>query len=305
MDSTGSVLKTFVKRVRWLADEPGDDALYSDNDVINHFFGPALSDTWSRLNLASKNRILIRHELSIVADQEFYLLPPNIGRIVRVGRILADGLPCEELVPRNEWHAYGPGWSVQGNTISFRPYPAASGTCYIWYIPTGSVNCHYATDGGLYATDTTNKTFTLSTSPAMGQLDRRPNAYAGQILRIIGASVHQERVIESHDVTNGRVTVRQAFDPVPATSSVTYEIAPVGNESLIQACALRGAMLMLVMKRASGAQREMLEREYRAAMKTILDDTQNIEARMGPRFHKNTIDNRDIQETITNQRWYL
>lgn len=298
MDTSGSVLKTFTKRVRLLGDEPSDDAIYKDSDLINHFFGPALSDVWARLNMASRGKVMIRHALSIVQGQEYYDLPPNIGRIKRMGRIDSDGTPFDEVVPRGEFHPGGVGWSVQGNTLQISPTPIGSGTVYIWYVPTGSVNCHYATDGGLYATDTTNCTFTLSTSPALGQLDRRPNAYAGQVLRILGSTVHQERVIESHDITNGRVTVRRPFNPAPGTSLVTYEIAPIASESLIQALAIRGAMLMLAMKRASDTQRQHLNQELRAAMKTVLDDAINVQARTGTAFERATSDNLDLINSL-------
>lgn len=295
MDTSGSLLRTFVKRVRFLADEPSDDALYTDDDVINHFFAPAYSDVWSRLNMGSQGRVLLRHELTVTTGVEFYDLPPNIGRVIRLSRIDTGGEVYDDLVPRSEFSPLGPGWSIQGNTLAIRPFPIGTGTVVVWYIPSGSVQAHFSITGGLYATDTTNKTFTLGT-PTLGQLDRRVNGYAGQMLRVLGASVHQERIIESHDPSTGRVVLRRPLDPVPATSNVTYEIAPLVDESFMQAISLRGAMLMLAMKRGGGGQRAALEQEYRAAMKSVLDNASYVQARQRTTYQKGTVDNRDIRE---------
>lgn len=297
MHTTGSFLKTFITRVRFMSDEPADDAIYSDADLVNHFYGPCYQDVWARINMSSKGRVVLRHSLHIVQGQEYYDLPPTISRLMRISMMDSNGVIYNDVKPRGEFHPAGPGWSIQGNTLAVRPLPIASGTVGLWYVPSGTFSAHYATDGNMDPSDTDGTLVALSTGPALGQLDKRINGYAGQVLRVLGANLHQERVIESHSPSDGTITLRRPLDPIPDTA-FTYEIAPFANESLITAVSLRAAMQILAMKSGSANQRQSLMQEYQAAIKSVCDDMNHLQARTGDHFDRMTEDNRDAQASM-------
>ena len=67
------------------------------------------------------------------------------------------------------------------------------------------------------ATVVSSTVITLDSTPDLGQLDRRANAYVGSVIRVLSSSrVFQERVISAFDATTNRATVRVAFWRVPA-----------------------------------------------------------------------------------------
>lgn len=285
MDSTGSFLLTTLERIRAYMDSDESEK-YSDSFLINHIIGPSMVDVLSRLNMDADNPIMLRHSLSTVQDVRHYQLPPCIGEIWRLVLTDDSGNMIAEEIPRGLRNPCGRGWSIEGNLISFDPMPQVAMDLQIWYTSNGDVRPHYSADGGTL--DSTRLILTLDTSPDLGILDRREQAYAGQVLRMIPASgTIEERVITSHDVSAGTVTVKVSFSADTATGATKrYEIAPIGSEPLYEAISVRGALKLGAMRNISGTKRGVLIQELQSSLKSISDNLANMQARTGKYFDR-------------------
>lgn len=305
MHTSGSILRTFTERLRAFLDEPDVDAKFDNDYMIRHFMSPAMQDVISRVAMMSDNPILLRHTVTTVKGQQYYLIPPTVKEVWRLAVYDADGNVTREALPGGEFNPRGPKWGLEGNMLSIRPFPTQGEDIDLLYVPSGEIAVHLATDGWLDADD---KTFNLTTgTPTLGTIDRRPNAYAGSWLRLID-SAHpiEERIIESHDVVNGHVVARLAFSHAPApdtstsvTSSSTsvqelldYEIVPYLLEPMLEAVACRAAMKAGVGRKISQAHQRGLIMEYRSAIKTAHDNMSNLKVRFGKFFDRDTIDGR-------------
>jgi len=293
MHSNQSFLYTCLERVRGYLDDPDFDAKYDNNFLIRHIISPCMTDVWARINMNLDNPVVLRHDIAIDSDTEYYILPPSIGEVWRVAARDSKGRIVNELMPRNEFHPIGVGFAIEGNCLRVDP-KVSTKTYTLYYVPSGDVRPHYGTtasDAGL-AGD--KKTFTLTTSPTVGDLDRRDNAYAGQILRIIPTSGKiEERVIETHTVADdGTATVVTRLPFTKAHGNqVVYEIAPIGMQSLYEAISAAASLKLGAYRKITAAHHQMITQQYRSAIKTATDNLANMQLRTGKYFDKNTVDN--------------
>lgn len=298
MHSTNSFLYTVLERIRGYLDDPDFDAKYNNDFIIRHIISPVMVDVWSRINMNLDNPVVLRQEITFDENTEYYQLPPSIGEVWRIALRDSDGDIIEEIKPRNEFHPEGVGWALEGNTFRVDPKKkkAASGTWTLYYVPSGDVQPHYATTGVMKGD---RQTFDIAASVTLGSIDRRANAYAGQILRVIPDSgLVEERVIESHDVlkgTVGQLTTRIPFDE-PISGNVKYEIAPIGMQSLYEAVSAGAAMKLGAYRKITGTHYQMILQQYRSAIKSATDNLANLQMRTGKSYLKNTVDNPGYDE---------
>lgn len=288
MHSTGSFLYTVLERIRGYLDDPDFDAKYNNDFLIRHIISPTMVDVLSRINMNLDNPVVMRLDIEVDKNTEYYQLPPSIGEVWRVCRRDTNGDIIEDFKPRNEFHPSGPGWALEGNTLRFEDEMPAD-TWTIYYVPSGDIMPHYSTDGGTMRGD--RKTFVMDTTPNLGELDRRENSYAGQILRVIPATgMIEERVIASHDVDLSEVTTRTEFS-TPLTTGVRYEIAPIRMQSLYEAISAGSALKLGAYRKITGNHYQMVLQQYRSAIKTATDNVANMQMRTGKSFMKKTVDN--------------
>ncbi len=295
MHSTNSFLYTVIERIRGYLDDPDFDAKYSNDFIVRHIVSPVMVDVWSRLNMNLDNPVVLRQEIVFDKNTEYYQLPPSVGEIWRIACRDKDGEVIDEVMPRNEFHPHGVGWAIEGNTLRVDPKQEslAGGTWTIYYVPSGDVSPHYAINGSM-AGD--RRTVTLSAAPALGGVDRRENSYAGQIIRILSATgLVEERVIESHDVTTNQVVTRIEFE-VPISGDLTYEIAPIGMQSLYEAIAAGSSLKLGAYRKITNTHYQMIQQQYRSAIKSATDNLANLQMRTGKYYQKNTIDNTGYDE---------
>ena len=297
MHSTNSFLYTVLERIRGYLDDPDFDAKYDNDFLIRHIISPSMVDVWSRLNMNLDNPVVLRHMVEFEKNTEYYQLPPSVGEIWRVALRNEDGNVIDEVMPCNEFHPYGVGWAIEGNTLRFDPKQENASTgnsWHIYYVPSGDIMPHYSADGGTMQGD--RKTFKLDTTPNLGSIDRRENAYAGQILRIIPETgMIEERVIATHDVDLGEVTTRLAFS-TPLSANVRYEIAPIGMQSLYEAISAASALKLGSYRKVTGSHYQMILQQYRSSIKSATDNLANLQLRTGKHYQKNTIDNPGYDE---------
>jgi len=313
MHSSGSFLKTVLERVRGLLDEPSSK--YTDSYIVNHMIMPEMANVLSRVELMSASIILQRFDLDVVINQEYYQLPPNVGEIHQIVQYDDHVRVIKDFSPREERNRGGPGWRIEGNTLAIRPIPQRATTWSLVYKAEGDFMPHFATDGELVEVNNRVTRLYLTSNPELGQVDRRPNAYASAVLRILPDSpgVVEERIVSVHapEASSPYVDVRVPFDHartvLGSTGSawegssssnetqvnVAYEIAPVGSQSLYQAIAVSTAIQLGVMKNISQKQMQFLHIEYRKALKTAGDRLSSMNMRKPKHYEKGTHDNRE------------
>jgi hypothetical protein len=298
-DSSNSLLKTAIERMRGYLDDPDLEAKYTDDYLVRHIFQPAFSSVTSRINNSATNPVMKRLTFPLVQTQQYYQLPPCVGEVWRLAIMDSEGGVIQEAVPRGLYNWRGPNWQVEGNMLSFLPYPDQNySNVELWYCPSGDFQPVYsavatgATMNGTFTQVTFNLAATVAT---LGTFDRRPSAYVGQMLRLVGTgtgSVVEERMIESWEKgvsSNWTATVRRPF--TNNTTMTAYEIAPEGAEPMYEAVAAAGAMKMAGYRKISGEHYGMIQAQYRDAMKTLMDRNSNIQMRMPKAWQKDTVDN--------------
>lgn len=297
-----SFLQTVLERVRGYLDEPDLDAKYSDSFLVDHMLGPSYTDVLSRVNLTSNIAIVSTFDVSLDADIKYYVLPPNIGMVLQLGIVDTDSNNLIiDVKPRNRLHPAGVGWAVEGNEL-YIPTPGDDQNIRVFYNPSGEVLSHYTSTGGILTTDSAGSTMVLDTTPTLGTMDTRENAYTGMVLRVFpsGRPV-EERIIDSTSFSEGSssvstsdntwsVTTRRPFTTTP-DGTVPYEIGLPGMGALTEAIAARTALKLGSYRKISQTHREYIRQEYRQALKTAMDTLTNLLLRDPSAFEKNTIDN--------------
>jgi len=303
MDSSESFLKTTVERVRAYLDDADFQAKYNDAYLVSHVIMPSMVDVQSRLALNASNNMVLRFNLSIVAGQESYVLPPCVGEILRVVKYSytdgssSNGLVEVELRPRGHFSLGGPVWILEGNMISFRPFPAVDvADMVIEYSSNGDMRPHYHLHSG--GTDANNAylatttTFKFADTPTLGMRDKRLHAYAGQTLRLYGSVYHEERIISAYDASTRTATVSRPFT-LSATTNYSYEVCPPNSQAYVEAVTLASAIKLGTWRKVSQSHHALLVEQYRMAIKTITDNLSNMQARTGKSWQKDTVDNPD------------
>jgi len=302
MDTSRSFIKTVLARIRGYLDDPDFDAKYTDQFLLQHVVMPSLVDVWSRCSLSADNPVMLDYNLTFVENQECYTLPACVGEIHEIvqytgiaGNQPNNGLITDDLRPSHPQSRTGPVWMIEGNMICFRPFPqnldAGGITNLTWtvrYTTNGDMLPHYSSTnlGTLQA----NKTeFTFNSNPDLGLVDYRTNAYAGQFVRLLSGSVHEERVIASYDPSSRVATLVRPF--TVAAGTYTYEVCPPQSQGMVEAIAIAAALKLGAWRKISQAQNQLLTQQYRAAIKTIGDNLANMNLRTGKGWAKDPRDN--------------
>tara|TARA_Y100000310_G_scaffold72675_1_gene68767 strand:+ start:1 stop:1689 length:1689 start_codon:yes stop_codon:yes gene_type:complete len=235
---------------------------------------PKMSEIMTLINNRTDSPVVVRHGLSLTADQEYYDLPPCIHKTLRIAQLTTTGLIKEEVRQRSENDPNGNGWAIEGNRLSIRPYPSATSTSYsLWYVPSGDFIPHYANDGSL---ETTGETLTLTSgglfSRMLGYVDKRVNAYEGATLRVFESDGSiSERTITSHDAASGTVTVTEAFTTTGETTTVAYEIVTPWMTQIMSAVVAKSVLELVALKgQISEADLAILSESSKSAIQSVL-----------------------------------
>ena len=147
-DSSNSLLKTAIERIRGYLDDPDLEAKYSDDYIVRHIFQPAFASVTSRLNNSATNPVLKRLTFPLTKSQQYYQLPPCVGEVWRLAIVDESGVVTQEALPRGMYNYRGPNWQIEGNLLSFMPYPDADfSTMELWYCPSGDFQPVYGASG--------------------------------------------------------------------------------------------------------------------------------------------------------------
>lgn len=303
MDSSGSMLKTSIERIRGFLDDPDLEAKYNDDYIVRHIIRPSFASVMSRINNSSVSPVVHRLSFPLSKTTSVYTLPPSVGEILRLCILDERGQVVQEALPRGMYNIRGQNWKVEANQLTFLPYPDTDyTTTELWYIPSGDFSAAYTTGNVVQFQlnpDKKSGTINTSTAPILGEWDRRPSAYVGQMLRILNTSPnypHEERVITSWApvAANNSVwnfTTSTAFTYAANGNLPAFEIAPEGSENLFDAISAAGALKLASYRKISGEHFGMIQAAYRDSMKTVLDHYSNVQMRMPKSWEKDTVDN--------------
>lgn len=233
-----------IQWVRIWADEPAyADRKYKDSDItlmIESALDAVITDLYNQASAPP----VCRFNVTMVANQEYYVLPANVGEIRRWCHLnTLSGVPDWELIPRGDRNAAGP-CVIEDGTSGFRllPIPIKGGDILtVEYVPNGHMRLHQnATPRGSGSTLYTGANsdeflMNFTTTPwFLGVFDKRPNAYLGSVVRQLGTvadvkppvssgnsiawwPVQERRMTAFSFYNNGRARVQPAWD-----SQVTY-----------------------------------------------------------------------------------
>ena len=295
MDSTGSFLKTVIERVRGYLDDADFDAKYQDQFLVQHVIMPALVDVWSRVSLNADNPVMLDYTITLVNDQECYVLPSCVGEVHEVVQMATsenNGQPITEMIPQHRMSVGGPTWALEGNMLCFRPFPSGvTGITpfTIRYTSNGDMSPHYCDGANMGTIGASGLTFVFAATPTLGLLDKRENCYAGQIIRILDGTVFEERIIASYEASTRTCTMKRPF--ISTVGGHAYEVAPARSQGMVEAVAIACALKLGTWRKCSQAQMGMFTQQYRSAIKTIGDNMANMQMRTGKSWAKDTRDN--------------
>jgi len=298
-----SILHMILEKTRTSLERVAVDLNYSDDYIFRHGIVPEYGRVMSRIMNSASNPVLATQTISLVKDQRYYTIPAGVGEVVRLVELYDDGRVKGELIPRGEFNPRGPGWSIEGIRLSFRPYPQQAKDYELWYIPSFDVVPHYAEDGTL---ESSRDTLTFGglterqiwSSQMLGDVDRRNGAYTGCVLRIFGTNDGvEERQITAHDNTAGDITTPDGFQM--AAGTVKYEVVPSHMFAVQDAvCASAIMNLAASSKSVSKSQHAMLVHNFRSAMKTSMDHFTFMQNRVPKHYDKKTVDNENRNHWI-------
>lgn len=291
--TTPSVLVEAVERVRQDLDEPSMDAKFSDNYIVRMNLMPAFTECVSLLNLQADNPCIFRATLNVTAGTSSYQLPPCVAQVLRLAKLDERGVVTDEMLPRSQFNWCGPGWALEGNTIVFRPTPQKTDADWaLWYVPGGDIQPHLSSSGSVNVADEAG-VFRLAATLSgtdLGTIDKREQAYVGQVLRILSGTTVIERIIDRHYLEGGLWKVRARVPFTLSAATYTYEIVPFVANHFWVMVAKKAAIELGASRGISQAAMRNLYLSYENAKKCVLDTFSNMQARTGKHFIQDTTD---------------
>lgn len=320
-------LARVTQAVRWVrrhANEPSTSSVFTNNQIMD-MLHESLDAVSQELFAMAHSLPMARFDITTVAGQAAYMIPPNVKQVHRLAHIQStSGLVEWEYKPRSAYSPIGPGYIIEDNRVlRLIPYPPTDGDVVtLEYVPGGYMPMHQnvapiysaAGDTGTKLLTTTSWRLNPSESTGyfIGEFDRRPNAYLGCTLRILGATAGGtpsglaffpvlERPISTYDYTTGAITWEPALDVDPTLSASTtidgvartylnYEIVPSVDQGLMYLAALdTAAHICAIQGRTTHL--AVLQSRIVQYKRTLQLRLANQDSRLGDAFDTETFDN--------------
>lgn len=286
-----------MRKVRHYVRDPSVEAELSDADLLALYLEPAWATVYDAYTTTGSGPLLAKVDISLVADQQFYTLPPSVRRVMFVGKIGTQGYPTMDLLPNSLLNPRGPGWAVNGQNLEIRPYPVEAETYQVLYIPDGDVRLH---EGRGNPVAGESYLFELAATPTFGERDRRQNAYGGCRLSIFDSTLtlQYDLTVASYDASTRRATVREALaSEVTSGSNLLYAIVPPIGYSYLNTVAAKVALDIMAGRNAPIVS-NAIEKEFASAIKALRSKTTYIQGRTPPRFKRDVAGAGDIRMPV-------
>ena len=298
MSTTYSYLKTTIDSIRYHLDEPSQEGKYSDTVLLRNTLRQSVQDVMHRVHNSSQTPVVCVYDFTIPTGLTSFTLPPCVGQVYSL-RLMDVAFENEsyEIFRRHDLAIGDYNFRIEGNSIRIKDAQTSPLYLRLYYVHTGSGEWHYGGTGneGTAATSSNVSTFTFDSSPTIGVIDKRVNAYAGQVVRCFPSTgLIEERVVESYAFTSSvyRATLRNPFDVVDG--SVTYEVLPPGPPAMWDAVVYNACIRLGTVRQMTQKQMAYFHDLNRAAMKTLLETVGNSDGRQGKVFTDRTRDTEDL-----------
>ncbi len=284
--SGSGFLSDCVSLIRKAVDEPSSTPKYTDGDIVE-LLQAGIDQVIADVHVNTDHPIMVRHSITLVDGVQDYVLPPQVGELIRIAKInTTTQLPEYEVWPGSYHDPGGHGWKIEGNILRILRDWDSTDALELLYIPNSEPLLHKGTSEAEAAT-----TITLMATPTDGTLGKRPNEYVGMVVRILSSdqNIQEERVITAYDVTTRVATINKAWDTTP-TGTVVYEIVPTFGRMFKHVVSLRAA-IDLLSQEGNSDRMATLERNYFQKMSTLRRQINKKEGRFPHHFDGDTWDN--------------
>jgi hypothetical protein len=284
--SGSGFLSDCVSLIRKAVDEPSVTPKYTDGDVVE-YLQAGIDQVITDIHVNTDHPIMVRHSITLVDGTQDYIMPPQVGELLRVAKMdSSTGLPEYEVWPGSFHNPGHHGWKIEGNILRLLRDWDSTDTLELLYIPNAEPLLHKGT-----AEAVTSTVITLMATPTDGTLGTRPNEYVGMIVRILSSDQNykEERVITAYDLSNREATINKAWDTTP-TGTVVYEIVPTFGRMFKHVVSLRTAIDILSQE-GNSQRMATLERNYLQKMSAIRRQVSKKEGRFPHHFDGDTWDN--------------
>jgi hypothetical protein len=168
--SGSGFLSGAVSLVRQLTDEPSTGPKYTDTDIVE-FLQAAFDTILADINVNTDHPLMVRHDITLVPGTLEYLLPPQVGEVWRVARIVDNGyVPLYEVYPDSHLSSHQSGFVIEGNVFRLLNDWQSTDTLQILFVPLGEPWMHYGDAAG-FDTSLINSSYKWTDSVAV------PNEY--------------------------------------------------------------------------------------------------------------------------------
>lgn len=301
---TGTFIESVTEAIRRYTDEPSVNTKYNDADILVKM-SDAWAEVWLDLIFNAEWPMLVRYNLSYADGEYQALLPVNVGQLIQVARLSDNGTRSIEweIDTRSIFNPRGWGVRINGNVLELGTnWNGSAETLELTYVPSGEIA---PVDGKYESEESFSSTsITLPATVINGDLDTRPNAYAGYMLRLrppVGTTpvdgdattIRQEHVISGYNAITRVCTLATALDPAIALSSgeeLVVEVVPMLHDMLASIVALRTAMNILASE-GNKDRNDMLTMEYRRKLRSLKLQLNAIAGRRAKQFEGDTRDN--------------
>lgn len=291
-----SFLSRAIVLVRETLDEPTINAKYDDDRIIE-YLEAANTIVYNEKDRQSKTPIVVKQTITVASDTTQYELPYIMGQFMGLYNLSDTGTKVF-FDGRSRYNPFGQNVWLEGTILNIQNTGLVGvGTSLIaeWK-PSGVARLH----NGVCTINSAGTVVTLGATPNAGVLDTHPHAYAGSVLRILGADgttvtgnyLHEGQIV-SYEHEKRQATLDLALDPVPTTDDgyIYYEIAPPIHKGMDLVVALYAAYRIASVegntKRANG-----ILTAYRNEVRNVRLNAYYSNLPESPRLHVDGFDNR-------------
>jgi len=256
-----SFLSRAIVLARESLDEPVVSAKYDDDRIIE-YLESAYTLVLNEKNRNTKTPAVVKQSITVASGVTEYALPHVMGTFYGLYNLSDSGMKVF-YDGRSRFNPFGQNVWLEGQTLHIQSVESLGlgTTLTAEWLPVGVARLH----NGVCTISTDGTEITFGATPNDGELDTHVQAYAGSVIRILGAdgttvvgNYLQERNVKSYDHTTRCATLDVALDPIPTTDDgyIYYEIAPAIHKGMDSVVALYAAYRIMTIegntKRAKG-----------------------------------------------------
>lgn len=315
LSGVGWLSEISEKARRWV-DESALSAKFQSSDILS-LAQEGIRELYTELLAHDGTIPLVRYNLAIVADQDEYVLPPQVGRVIAFAYIDSDSQrPTFYLMGSHPTDPTPVGFDIEGTIlrITNRIRWFDGETLQLLYLPNGDFKPIVGqVQDASTALDADDDAITIAASEVLdGEVDWRVNAYAGYVFRHVpmttatngpsytdAAATYVTEDIpiasSSLDPANSKFTInlRRPLSYGPASGSMGFEVVPIYWKLFEDVLAVHIAR-SIVMTGESKRKYDLITQKYREKLRALRLQVSKLDQTTAGRFDNRHPWNEDI-----------